>query len=95
MQRAERIGGEEDDGVEITGERGAPEVRQGSTGLADRARPKPGEVQTYKHWAKGWCMRANACRFAHPQPRVPQRVPQDLMLVLGKIARLGALRLDH
>ena len=63
--------------------------------MADRARPKAGKAETCKHRAKGWCMRADACRFAHPQPPVPQGVLQDLLLVLGTIARVGALRLSR
>ena len=34
-------------------------------------------------------MQADACRFAHPQPPVPQGVPQDLLLILGTIAGVG------
>ena len=94
-QRMEGTGSEEDDGLEITGAREAHEVKREETGVADRARPKAGEVETCRHWAKGWCMRAYACRFAHPQPPVPQGVPQDLLLILGTIARVGALRLSR
>ena len=61
--------------------------------MADRAGPNTGEVETCRHWAKGWCMRADACRFAWPQPPVPQRVPQDVLLILRAIARAGALSL--
>ena len=45
-QRVEGTGSEEDDGVEITGVREAHKVRRPSTGAADRARPKGGEVET-------------------------------------------------
>ena len=40
-------------------------------------------------------MRADTCRFAHPQPPVLQGVPQDLLLILGAIARVGALHLGR
>ena len=63
--------------------------------MADKARPKTGDVETCRHWAKGWCMRADACRFAHPHPPVPQGVPHDLLPILGAIARMGALRLSR
>ena len=63
--------------------------------MADRARPKTGEVETCRHWAKGWCMRSDLGRFANPQPPVPQGVPQYVLLILGTIARLGALRLSR
>ena len=38
-------------------------------------------------------VRADACRFAHPQPPVPQGVPRDLLLILQAIARAGSLSL--
>ena len=38
-------------------------------------------------------MLADACRFAHPRPQVPQGVPHDLLLILQAIARMGALSL--
>ena len=40
-------------------------------------------------------MRADACRYAHPQPPVPQGVPQDLLLILQAMARVGALSLGR
>ena len=40
-------------------------------------------------------MRADACRFTHPQPPVPQGVAQDLLLILRTIARVEALRLSR
>ena len=40
-------------------------------------------------------MRADACRFAHPQPPVPRGVPQDILLSLQAMARVGALSLDR
>ena len=40
-------------------------------------------------------MRADASRYAHPQPPVPQGVPQDLLLILQAIARVGALNLSR
>ena len=58
-------------------------------GVADKAGPKTGEVKTCRHWAKGWCMRADACRYAHPQPPVPRGVPQELPLILQAMARFG------
>ena len=56
---------------------------------------KTGEVETCRHWAKGWCMRADAWRVAHPQPPVPRGVPQDLLLILQAMAGVGALSLDR
>ena len=64
-------------------------------GVADKAGPKTGEVETCRHRAKGWCMRADACRFAQPQPPVPRGVPQELLLILQAMARLGPLSLDR
>ena len=90
-RRMEGTSGEGDDGLEITGAREAHDIVHGETGVADRARPKIGEVETCRHLAKGWCMRADACRFAQPGPVVPRRVPQDLLLILKAIARVGAL----
>ena len=86
---------EEDAGFEILGAREAHEVQQRGTEVADRARPKTGEVETCRHWAQGCCMRADACRFAHPQPPVPQGVPQVLLLILQAVARVGALSLHR
>ena len=63
--------------------------------MADKVGPKTGEVETCRHWAKGWCMRADACRYAHAQPPVPQGVPQDLLLILEAMARVGALSLGR
>ena len=63
--------------------------------MADKAGLKTGEVETCRHWAKGWCMRADACWFAHPQPPVPRGVPQELLLILQAMARVGALSLDR
>ena len=71
------------------------EVGPRGLGVADKAGPKTGEVETCRHWAKGWCMRADACRFAHPQPPVPRGVPQELLLILQAKARVGALSLDR
>ena len=68
-------------------------VEQQKTEVGDRAGLKTGEVETCMHWAKGWCMRADTCCFAHPQPPVPQGVPKDLLLILQAIARVGALSL--
>ena len=65
---------EEDEGLEVVGAKEAHEVEPQETGVADRAGPKMGEVETCRHWAKGWCMRADACRYAHPQPPLPQGV---------------------
>ena len=44
--------------------------------MAEKAEPKTGEVETCRHWAKWWCMRADACRFAHPQPPLPREYPR-------------------
>ena len=40
-------------------------------------------------------MRADACRYAHPQPPVPQGVPEDLLLILQAMGRVGALSLNR
>ena len=73
---------EQDEGLEIVGAKEAREVGPRELGVADRAGPKTGEVESCRHWAKGWCMRVDACRFAHPQPPVPRGVPQELLLIL-------------
>ena len=86
---------EQDEELEIVGAKEAREVGPRELGVADRAGPKTGEVETCRHWAKGWCMRADACRFAHPQPPVPRGVPQELLLILQAMARVGALSLDR
>ena len=64
-------------------------------GVADKGVPKTGEVETCRHWANGWCMQADACRFAHPKPPVPRGVPQELLLILQAMAGVGALSLDR
>ena len=43
----------------------------------------------------GWCMRADACWFAHPQLPVPRGIPQELLLILQAMARVKALSLDR
>ena len=87
---------ERDEEPEFMGTREAPrEVGPRGLGVADKAGPKTGEMETCRHWAKGWCMRADACRFAHPQPPVPRGVPQELLLILQAMARVGALSLDR
>ena len=40
-------------------------------------------------------MGTDACRFAHPQPPLPRGVPQELLLILQAMARVGALSLDR
>ena len=86
---------EQDEELEIVGAKEAREVGPRELGVADKAGPKTGEVETCRHWAKGWCMRADAYRFAHPQPPVPRGVPQELLLILQAMARVGALSLDR
>ena len=86
---------EQDEELEIVGAKEAREVGPPELGVADKAGPKTGEVETCRHWAKGWCMRAEACRFAHPQPPGPRGVPQELLLILQAMARVGALSLDR
>ena len=71
------------------------EVGPRGLGVADKAGLKTREVETWRQRAKGWCMRADACRFAHPQPPVPRGVPQELLLILQAMPRLGALSLDR
>ena len=86
---------EQEEELEIVGVKEAHEVRPQEMGVADRARPKRGEVETCRHWPKGWCMRADACRYAHPQPPVPQGVHHDLLVILQAMARVGALSLSR
>ena len=86
---------EQDEEPEIVGAKEAREMGPRELGVADKAGPKTGEVETCRHWAKGWCMRADACRYSHPQPPVPRGVPQDLLLILQAMARVGALSLDR
>ena len=86
---------EQEEELEIVGVKGAHEVGPQEMGVADRAGPKTGEVETCRHWAKGWCMRADACRYTHPQPPLPLGVPQDLLLILQAMARVGALSLSR
>ena len=66
-----------DDEVECRGGQEAPSVRPRATEGAERAQPKAVGVDTGQQWAKGWRLRADVCRFAHPQPPVPSRVHQD------------------
>ena len=86
---------EQDEEPEFVGAKEAREVGPQELGVADKAGPKTGEVEICRHWAKGWCMRADACRYAHPQPPVPRGVPQNLLLILQAMARVGALSLDR
>ena len=86
---------EQDEELEIVGVKKAHEVGPQEVGVADKAGPKTGEVETCRHWAKGWCMRPDACRFAHPGQPVPQGVPQDLLLILQAMGRVGALSLSR
>ena len=86
---------EQDEEPEFVGAKEAREAGPQELGVADKAGPKTGEVETCRRWAKGWCMRADACRYAHPQPPVPRGVPQDLLLILQAMARVGALSLDR
>ena len=86
---------EQDEELEIVGAKEAREVGPRELALADKAGLKTGEVETCRHWAKGWCMRADACRFALPQPPVPRGVPQELLLILQAMAHVGALSLDR
>ena len=87
--------GQQDEELVIVGAKEAREVGPRELGVADKAGPKTGEVETCRHWAKGWCMRADACRFAHPPPPVPRGVPQELLLILQAMGRVGALSLDR
>ena len=80
---------------ELVGAKEAYEVGPQELGVADKVGPKTGKVETCRHWAKGWCMRADAYRYAHPQPPVPQGVPQDLLLILQAMAGVGTLRLSR
>ena len=85
----------QDEELGIVGAREAREVGPQELGVADKAEPKTGAVETCRHWAKGWCMRVDACRFAHCQPPVPRGVPQELLLILQAMACVGALSLDR
>ena len=69
--------GEQDEELVIVGAKEAREVSPREPGVADKAGPKTGEVETCRHGAKGWCMRADACRFAHPQPPVSREYPRS------------------
>ena len=80
---------EQDEELDIGGAKEAREVGPRELGVADKAGLKTREVETCRHWAKGWCMRADACRFTHPQPPVPRGVPQELLLILQAMARVG------
>ena len=80
---------ERDEEPEFMGAKEAREVGPRWLGVADKAGPKTGEVETCRHWAKGWCMRADACRLAHPQPPVPRGVPQELLLILQAMVVWG------
>ena len=86
---------EQEGELEIVGAKEAREVGLRELGVADKAERKTGEVETCRHWAKGWCMRADACPYAQLQPPVPREVPQDLLLILQAMARVGALSLDR
>ena len=57
---------EEEEELETMGVKEAHEVGPQGRGIAERAGPKTGDVRTCSHWAKRWCMRADACRYAHP-----------------------------
>ena len=100
LQRAEDAatmddGDGEDNEVAMTSSSEAPSVRPGTTEMAERAHPKRGEVETCRYWAKGWCMGAYACRFAHPQPPVPPGAHQHLLLDLGAVPWVGTLVLGR
>ena len=82
---------EEDEGLEIVRAKEAHKGEPQETGVADKAGPKMGEVETCRQWAKGWCMLADACHYAHHEPPVPHGVPQDMLLILQAISRVGAL----
>ena len=69
--------------------------QRGETRVANRARPKTGEVKTCRHWAKGWCTRADACRFTHSQPPVAQGVPEHPHANPRDDRPGGALRLSR
>ena len=86
---------EEEEELEIVWVKEVHDVGPQEMGVADRAGPKTREMETCRHWAKGWCMRADVCRYAHPEPPVPQGVPQDVLLILQAIARVGALSLSR
>ena len=63
---------------EFMGSKKAPrEVGPRGLGVADKAGPKTGGVKTCRHWAKGWCMRADACQYAHLQLPVPREYPRN------------------
>ena len=62
-------------------------------GVADEAGPKTGGGGGGNLQALG--QGGGACRYAHPEPPVPQGVPQDLLLILQAMARVGALSLSR
>ena len=86
---------EQDEELEVVGAKEAREVGPRELGVADKAGLMTGEVETCRHWAKGWCMQADACRLARRQPPVPRGVPQELLLILQAMALVGALSLDR
>ena len=86
---------EQDEELEIVGVKEVHEGGPQEMGVADKAGPKMGGVETCRHWARGWCMRVDACRYAHPEPPVPEGVPQDLLLIHQAMARVGALSLSR
>ena len=73
-----RVAMEQDEEPEFMGTREAQrEVGPRGLGVADKAGPKTGEVETCRHWAKGWCMRADACRFPTPNRRCRGEYPRN------------------
>ena len=51
----------QDEELVIVGANEAGQVGPRELGVTDRAGSKTGGVEICKHWAKGWCMRADAC----------------------------------
>ena len=51
-------------------------------------------METCRHWAKGWCIRADACRFAHPAPGAAGTTPGSAPDPPAN-ARVGALSLSR
>ena len=86
---------EQEEEPKFMGEGEAREEGPRGLGVADKAGPKTGEVETCRQLAKRCRMRADACRFPHPQPPVPRGLPQELLLILQAMARVGALSLDR
>ena len=83
----------DDDELVCVGGQAAPSVRSEAAEVAERAQPNARGTATCRHWARGWCMRADV-PLCPPSAPGAVGVHQDLLLVLETIARVGAIRLN-